>query len=126
MNYFVSPTTTMKYLSLEPFIPSGPDYAKAKELFADLGFMQTWDAGDYTGFENNGCRFILQKLDKRDFADNLMMSVGIENAEDFLAMLRKEISEKYQIRFTEIIQQPYGKEVNLIDLAGVCWHFVQS
>ena len=117
----------MKFLSIEPFIPSGPDFERAKLLFADLGFQQTWDAGDYCGFENNGYGFILQKLDKPEFADQLMMSVGIESAEEFLSELRsKKIADKYQIRHTEITPQPYGKEVNLIDLAGVCWHFVEA
>jgi hypothetical protein len=36
------------------------------------------------------------------------------------------LDEKFGIKLTKPIQQPYGKEVNIIDLAGVCWHFVES
>jgi hypothetical protein len=27
---------------------------------------------------------------------------------------------------SEPADQPYGREVNMIDLAGVCWHFVSQ
>jgi hypothetical protein len=115
----------MKFLSLEPFVPSGPDYEGAKQLFAALGFAITWEDIDYTGFQNGYCRFILQRFDNPDFAQNFMISVGIENAELFWTeVIQKGIPDKFGIRMTPPAQQPYGKEVNLIDKAGVCWHFV--
>ena len=33
--------------------------------------------------------------------------------------------EQFGIRMNKPVQQPYGLEVNIIDPAGVCWHFVQ-
>ena len=44
----------MKFLSLEPFVPSGKDFESSKQLFQELGFTVSWDQGDYIGFENNG------------------------------------------------------------------------
>jgi hypothetical protein len=41
-------------------------------------------------------------------------------------VLAKKLPEKFGIRVAPPTQQPYGKEVNIIDLAGVCWHFVES
>jgi hypothetical protein len=41
----------MKFLSLEPFVPSGSNFESSKQLFQQLGFKITWDAGDYVGFE---------------------------------------------------------------------------
>ncbi|HVF80321.1 MAG TPA: hypothetical protein VM884_00220 [Flavisolibacter sp.] len=116
----------MKFLSLEPFIPSGTDFEKSKQFFQELGFAVTWDVGDYTGFEKDGCKFILQKYDNKQFAENLMISVKISNADEFWeSVAGKKLVEKYGIKLTKPMQQPYGKEVNLIDLAGVCWHFVE-
>src|SRR5262245_11360967 len=118
--------STVKFISLEPFVPSGPDIEKSKQLFQAIGFTVNWDVGDYIGLENNGCKFILQKFDKREFAENFMLSVQIPNADDFYKMiLEKKIPEKFGIRINPPDQQPYGKEVNIIDLAGVCWHFVE-
>ena len=48
----------MKFLSLKPFVPSGPNFEMARDFFVELGFHLAWDMGNYAGFENNGCGFI--------------------------------------------------------------------
>jgi hypothetical protein len=117
----------MKFLSLEPFVPSGNNFEGSKLFFQELGFSISWDAGDYVGFARDGCKFILQKFDNKSFAENFMLSVQITNAEEFYTeVLAKKLPEKFGIRVAPPTQQPYGKEVNIIDLAGVCWHFVES
>ncbi len=116
----------MKFISLQPFVPSGKNFEGSKQLFVDLGFSISFDGGDYIGFNKDECRFILQNFDNREFAENFMISVRIDNADDFHKMLLdKKIPEKHGVRITKPIDQPYGREVNLIDIAGVCWHFVQ-
>ncbi len=116
----------MKLLSLEPFIPSGEDFESSKRLFQDLGFHINWDAGDYIGFERDGCKFILQRYVNKEFAENLMINVKISNADEFYEEVSsKQLAGKFGVRINPPMQQPYGKEVNLIDLAGVCWHFVE-
>ncbi len=116
----------MKFFSLEPFVPSGANFDGSKQLFLELGFSINWDAGDYAGFQKDDCRFILQRFDNKAFAENFMLSVKVDSVENFRNMvLEKKIPEKYGIRIGDISQQPYGKEVNLIDIAGVCWHFVE-
>lgn len=116
----------MKFLSLEPFIPSGPSFDKSKQFFQELGFSITWDAGDYVGFDKDGCKFILQRYDNKEFAENLMLNVKISNATEFWqSLVDKQLVEKFGIKFGKPSQMPYGKEVNVIDIAGVCWHFVE-
>jgi len=116
----------MKFISLEPFVPSGENFEGAKELFLALGFHINWDAGDYIGFERDGCKFILQRYHNKDFAENLMINVRISDAEAFWKEAsEKQLAEKFGVRLGKPTQQPYGKEVNLIDMAGVCWHFVE-
>lgn len=116
----------MKFLSLEPFIPSGDDFDGSKQLFQEMGFKIDWDAGDYVGFEKDGCKFILQRYNNKAFAENLMINVKIESAENFYRdVSEKQLSQKFGIRIGRPTRQPYGVEVNLIDLAGVCWHFVE-
>ncbi|MGI8598276.1 MAG: hypothetical protein ACR2KB_03385 [Chitinophagaceae bacterium] len=116
----------MKFLSLQPFIPSGKDFGKSKNFFVDLGFTISWEAGDFIGFVKDDCRFILQKYDHKEFAENLMINVAIDNADTFFNLIKeKQLEQKYGIKLGNPTNQPYGKEVNVIDLAGVCWHFVQ-
>jgi hypothetical protein len=55
-----------------------------------------------------------------------MISVKIDNAEEFWKeVTEKQLPQKFGIRIAKPTQMPYGKEVNIIDLAGVCWHFVE-
>ena len=116
----------MKFISLEPFVPSGSQYEASKKLFVELGFNIAWDAGDYTGFERDGCKFILQQYDVKAFAENIMLSVKVDDVEAFRnSVIEKGLPEKFGIRIGNITRQPYGLEVNLVDMAGVCWHFVQ-
>jgi hypothetical protein len=117
----------MKFLSLEPFIPSGKDFEGSKNLFQELGFKISRDAGDYTGFEHDCCRFILQKYNNPEFAQNLMVNVKVNDAKEFWeAVTERGIPKRFGIKLGKPTEQPYGIEVNLIDLAGVCWHFVES
>ena len=116
----------MNFLSLEPFVPSGADFESARNFFVELGFDLTWEEDGYAGFENNSCRFILQRYDKKEFAENFMLSVRIPDVETFRqSVVDKKLPEKYGIKVGATTQQPYGIEVNIIDKAGVCWHFVQ-
>ena len=117
----------MKLLSLEPFVPSGKDFEASKQLFLGLGFQIRWNAGGMVGFERDGCKFILQHFDNAVFAENFMLSVQVDDVASFRKqVIDDKLPEKFGIRVSAVTQQPYGKEVNLIDIAGVCWHFVES
>jgi hypothetical protein len=117
----------MKFLSLQPFVPSGKDFEGSKQFFQHLGFSVRWDAGDYVAFDKDGCRFILQKFDNREFAENFMITVGVDDVDGFRKdVIDKNLPKKFGIHIGEATDEPYGREVNIIDLAGVCWHFVQQ
>ena len=116
----------MKFSSLRPFVPSGKDFERSKQFFVALGFKINWADSNYVDFEKDGCKFIMQRFDNVEFAQNFMLTVSIDNAADFRNyVLDNKLPEKFGIRIGEVTQQPYGKEVNIIDVAGVCWHFVE-
>ncbi|MDN3656913.1 hypothetical protein QWZ08_14795 [Ferruginibacter paludis] len=116
----------MQFLSLEPFVPSGSEFEKSKLFFQELGFAVNWDVGGYAGLEKDGCKFILQQYENKAFAENFMVSVKVSNAAEFYrSVTEKKLPEKYGIRVSPPKKQPYGLEVNIIDIAGVCWHFVE-
>jgi hypothetical protein len=117
----------MKFLSLEPFVPSGSNFEGSKQFFIELGFHINWEVDGYVGFQRDECRFILQKYDVAEFAQNFMLSVKVTNVEEFrTSVIDKQLPEKYGVRIGKITQMPYGREVNVIDIAGVCWHFVEQ
>jgi hypothetical protein len=116
----------MQFLSLAPFVPSGEDFESSKKFFLELGFKLMWDAGDYASFEKDGCKFILQHFANREFAENFMLTVRVDDVNAFWKEVNeKQLPEKFGIRISPPAQMPYGKESNIIDLAGVCWHFVE-
>jgi len=116
----------MQFFSLQPFVPSGSDYEGSKKFFQELGFTLLWSDGDYADFERDGCKFILQRFDQKAFAENFMLTVKVDNVAEFRErVLEKQLPEKFGIKIGKICNQPYGKEVNIIDIAGVCWHFVE-
>lgn len=117
----------MKFISLQPFVPSGSNFESSKQLFKELGFHANWEVDGYVGFERDGCKFILQRFDNKEFAANFMLNVNVSNAEEFRnSVIERQLPEKFGIRIGLVSKQPYGKEVNIIDIAGVCWHFVEN
>ncbi|MEO6330305.1 MAG: hypothetical protein ABIO55_15330 [Ginsengibacter sp.] len=96
-------------------------------FFGNWVLKLKWDAGAYTGFEKDCSKFILQEYDRKDFAENFMLSICIRNAQEFWNDVNeKQLPCKFGIRSGKPMAQPYGKEVNIIDLAGVCWHLVEQ
>ncbi len=114
----------MKYNSIECFVPSGRDFQASRQLFLALGFNISWETDEYIGFENNGCRFILQRYDEKPFAENFMLSVKVDDLDEFWQKISQlNLPEKFGVKLKEPTDFPWGREVNLIDIAGVCWHF---
>lgn len=117
----------MKYNSIEPFVPSGGDFKASRELFIKLGFNIVWESEDYIGFENNGCKFVLQNYNNEHFAENLMMRVTVDDLDKFWREISiKDLPAEFGVKLREPTNFPHGREVNLIDIAGVCWHFAES
>ena len=117
----------INYNSIEAFVPSGNDFQKSRQLFLELGFTINWETGDYIGFENNGCGFILQNYDVKEFAENFMLSVKITNLDEFWQKISAlDLPKKFGIKLNPPTNFPWGREVNMIDIAGVCWHFAES
>ncbi len=117
----------MKYNSIEAFVPSGKDFQKSLELFLELGFSINWETEDFAGFENGDCKFILQKFDNKEFAENFMMSVKVTDLNEFWREVSAlNLPEKFGVKLNEPQDFPWGREINLIDIAGVCWHFAES
>lgn len=114
----------LRALALLPFVPSGSDYDTSRRLFADLGFEEVWENDGYAGFRNGPAQFILQKFDDEKFAGNFMVRIDVPDLDAWwTAVASKQLETKYPgLRIKPPANFPWGREVNFIDLAGVCWH----
>lgn len=110
--------------ALLPFVPSGSDFEASRRLFVELGFEEVWASDDYAGFRNGHARFILQKFDNEEFAGNFMIRLDVPDLDAWgRAVSGKELPKQFPgLRINPPADFPWGREVNFIDLAGVCWH----
>ena len=111
-------------ITLVPFVPSGPDFAKSRELFLALGFEETWSSDGYSGFQSGGAKFILQQFDVPSFAENLMIRIDVPDLDAWWAEVSAlDLPSRFPgVRIKPPTGFPWGREVHFIDLAGVCWH----
>jgi len=117
-------TEKVETLSLQPFVPSGPDFKLACDFFCDLGFTKTWENGGYAGFCCGNAKFILQDYNQPEFANNLMIRIDVSDLDAWWKQISTlNLDAKYKgVRLSAPADFPWGREVNIIDPAGVCWH----
>lgn len=117
----------MKLSSIKPFIPSGKDFEKSKELFLAFGFELMWESDGYVGFQKDSVSFILQNYENKELAENLMIQIEVEDLDGFWnELVKKELDKNFKVKLREPTNFPYGREVHFIDIAGVCWHFAEK
>lgn len=114
----------LQALSLRPFVPSGADYALSRRLFAELGFEVTWEHDGCAGLRNGEAQFILQQFNDPVFASNYMISLNVPDLDAWWRIVsEKRLDVAFPgFRINPPKDFPWGREVNFIDLAGVCWH----
>jgi hypothetical protein len=115
----------MSVLELEPFIPSGADHALSKKFFAELGFQVNWQTDELCELQLGGVKLLLQNYHNKEMQDNLMMHVLVDDLDEFWTNLGESgVVDRYEaVSAREPTVFPCGREVHLIDPAGVCWHF---
>lgn len=109
---------------LYPFVPSGPDFDLAIRFFNAIGFETVWNAGDVAGMRFGQAYFLLQKYHNKELQENLMLVVQVEDLEGYYAELTAmDLPVQFAgVRIKEPQDYPWGREMHLIDPAGVCWH----
>jgi catechol 2,3-dioxygenase-like lactoylglutathione lyase family enzyme len=111
--------------ALIPFVPSGPDFETALAFFTDLGFETAWRNDDLAGLRFGGAYFMLQKIHVPVWQENQMHVVEVDDLDAYWAEIDAlDLPSKYSgVRTKEPTDFPWGREVHIIDPAGVCWHF---
>jgi catechol 2,3-dioxygenase-like lactoylglutathione lyase family enzyme len=115
-------------VGLRPFLPA-KDYQASRRFYAELGFEEVWTSDDLTVFSRDGFAFYLQNAYVREWAENLMLQLSVESADDWWEQLKAlSLDARYEgVRMNEPRNYPWGsREVHLIDPAGVCWHIAEE
>ena len=117
----------MTITALKPFVPSGKDFAQAKSFFTDLGFTVNWEVDGLAELVLGAAVFLLQDFHNQEMQDNFMLQVEVEDLDAWWAHLEESgVVDRYSLRTTGVKDFPWGREVHLVDPAGVCWHFREA
>jgi uncharacterized glyoxalase superfamily protein PhnB len=111
-------------LDLKAFVPA-KDFALAKQFYAELGFRLNWENDHLAEFEVGGFRFLLQKYYVKEWAENCVMHLLVDDADVWWARIEAAgLAVKYPgIKAKPPAVQPWGLRVlYLVDPTGVLWH----
>ncbi len=114
--------------TLYPFVPSGPDFGEALRFFAEIGFETAWQSDGLAGLRFGNAYFMLQDIDVPDWQKNQMITFEVDDLEHYWSELEaKELGGKFAgVLARPPTDFPWGREIHLIDPAGVCWHVRQA
>jgi hypothetical protein len=127
----VSNTTTESRLvatALYPFIPSGPHFETAIAFFEAIGFDVEWRQPGVAGLRFGGAYFLLQDIHVPVWQENQMVVFEVTDLDTYWERLRaKNLPALFDgVKVKPPTVFPWGRELHLIDPAGVCWHVRQS
>lgn len=113
-----------KAKSIRPFIGSS-NFETSRNFYTDLGFQEVVLSHNMSLFQNDKVGFYLQDAFVKDWIDNTMIFMEVENAEEFWNdLVALNLTAKYpSAKLLPIKSYDWGKECFLIDPSGILWHF---
>tara|TARA_R110000868_G_scaffold157599_1_gene384976 strand:- start:10916 stop:11281 length:366 start_codon:yes stop_codon:yes gene_type:complete len=110
--------------SIRPFI-GAKNYAISRQFYQDLGFQEIILATNMSYFKSDNLGFYLQDAYVKDWIDNTMIFMEVEDVKQFYDELSAlDLPSKYKgVKLISIREQDWGSECFLHDPSGVLWHF---
>jgi catechol 2,3-dioxygenase-like lactoylglutathione lyase family enzyme len=112
--------------SIRPFIGT-KDFEKSRSFYRDLGFEEVTLGDQMSVFKTGNMAFYLQNAYVKDWIDNTMIFMEVENVSHFYdELMALDLPGKYEnVRLTPIRNESWGSECFLHDPSGILWHFGQ-
>jgi hypothetical protein len=111
--------------SVRPFI-GAKDFEVSRNFYKALGFQESIISKRLSYFKiSETAGFYLQNAYVKDWVDNSMIFVEVDNVENYWNELRSfELQNKYEgVRLMPIRKDDWGRECFLHDPSGILWHF---
>jgi hypothetical protein len=109
-----------------PFLPAR-DFDLSKQFYEALGFDKVLD-GEVAIFNAGSGGFILQRYFQKDWAENFMMQLMVDDLDAWWAHLSSlDLSGRFGVQPPKApAMQPWGLRVAYVyDPSGVLWHVAQ-
>lgn len=115
-----------KEISIRPFI-GAKDFEISRSFYRDMGFEEVVLSNNMSLFKTEKLGFYLQDAYVKDWIDNTMIFMEVEDVDGFWSELNLlNLKENYPtVELIPIRVEPWGKECFVIDPSGVLWHFGQ-
>jgi len=111
--------------SIRAFI-GAKDFNLSKAFYTDLGFEESPISNYMCYFKiSETLGFYLQNAYVKDWIDNTMIFIEVNNVEDYWNELQNlGLHHKYEnVKLTAIKNDSWGSECFLHDPSGILWHF---
>ena len=115
-----------KAKSIRPFI-GAKDFEVSRQFYRELGFEENVVSSDMSFFKTDGLGFYLQDAYVKDWIDNTMIFMEVDDVERHWSELQAlDLPAKYEdsnVRLSPVRTEHWGKECFLHDPSGILWHF---
>ncbi len=111
-------------ISIRPFI-GAKNFEQSRKFYQDLGCQESRLGDKMSYFKIGNVGFYLQDAYVKDWIDNSMIFVEVEDVTSYWKQLvALDLTTKYEgVRLIPIHTYDWGKECFLHDPSGVLWHF---
>ncbi|GAA0872157.1 VOC family protein [Gangjinia marincola] len=109
--------------SIRPFI-GAKDFKISRKFYLDWGFIEFKISSKLSYFNLNGFGFYLQDYYSKEWVDNSMIFLEVENLEEYHKHLKhlNFISGYTTARSSAIQRKDWGREFFVHDPSGILWH----
>lgn len=113
-----------KAISIRPFI-GAKDFEISRNFYRDLGFQETVLTHNMSVFKAGSIAFYLQDAYVKDWIDNTMIFLEVDNAEQYwMELSALNLPTRYHtVKLEAVRTEHWGRECFLHDPSGVLWHF---
>ncbi len=110
--------------SIRPFI-GAKDFELSRNFYRDLGFEEVEISHDMSLFKTREMGFYLQNAYVKDWVDNTMIFLEVEDVDRFWQKLVDlNLTTKYKdVKIVPVRNLYWGKECFVHDPSGILWHF---
>lgn len=117
----------MATVEIKAFLPA-KDYELSLRFYADLGFTVVKESDDMAFVYAGRCSFLLQKFYNKEFAENLMMHLMVEDVDAWWQHVdAQQLATKYGVSVGVPEDRPWGiRDFTINDPAGVLWRVGQD
>ena len=112
-----------KLKSIRPFL-GAKDFNTSRAFYRDLGFEEVVLPPKMALFKKGDFGFYLQDAYVKDWVDNTMVFLEVENVQQHLDQIKSlQLPQKYDgVRVSELVNQEWGSEFFIHDPSGILWH----